>query len=52
MDVDYNPDSIDTFEKLKERFNSFGGLSLKTNDEERFFVACRFNAFVITSIFL
>ncbi|KAI6234082.1 DNA polymerase alpha subunit B [Aphelenchoides fujianensis] len=44
MDADYDPTAIDDFAKLKERFTSFGGLTLKTDDEERFFVAYKLEA--------
>lgn len=40
--MDYDPDAIDSFAKLKVQFTSFGGLSLEADDEERFFVACEF----------
>lgn len=44
--MNYNPEEVDTFEKLKTKFNNFGGLSLETNDEERFFVACKFKRII------
>lgn len=41
MDVDYNADAIDSFEKLRDKFNTFGGLKVETKDEERFYVGCK-----------
>lgn len=38
---DYDPELVGTPSQLKEKFWSFGGIELKVEDEERFFVACK-----------